>query len=164
MPQIFKVIETIVLPDGSELADAAEALQLLSDVPFSLAWAGSSTDSVSVVKLTRFAPAETEEQEPPPTEQADTEGTEEVQPGFTRPQPKHKRMAPRPRSPTHAPPAELVKRAREEADVEQSDTSWHSSGWRSSWWQKGTGSCHVCGKPRSEHAGKKFCDVRAAKR
>ena len=51
----------------------------------------------------------------------------------------------------------------EAASSEQrSDTEWHASSWQSSGWnwkKRCNSECHVCGKVRSDHVNKKFCNM-----
>jgi len=117
MPQTFKVVETIVLEDGAGLDQLAEALMVLSDMPFDLEWIGSNKESVAMVKLIRVSekpPDQTDqiEAEEEPDEQADEQQAEEQQPSSSSSsKPQFRQFAQGtilPRPPSRPPPVNLL--------------------------------------------------------
>lgn len=146
MAMTFKVVETFHLPEGSGPQDLAEAIQIVADCPFRLEWLSQET-SVRVVRLTRQASFASghEDQQP-----AELLAEEEL----------------RPEPPRYPPPG------REDPESsswwQSSSSSWWSADDRASAdsqsWQKRQTPCHVCGKVRSQHPDKKFCDRRAVKK
>jgi hypothetical protein len=131
MPQTFKVVETIVLPDGAGLDQLAEALMLLSDMAFNLEWTGGNSDSVLMVKLNRVAEEgqpdqasqiEAEEDEEPDQFENESEQAEEQQPSSSS-RPKFRQFSKGtilPRPPSRPPPASvLAERLNEKSSQEK---------------------------------------------
>jgi len=117
MPQTFKVVETIVLEDGSGLDQLAEALMVFSDMPFDLEYIGSNKESVTMVRLIRVAekpPDQTDQieaEEEVPDEQAEEQQAEDQQPSSSSSKPKFRQFAQGtilPRPPSRPPPANLL--------------------------------------------------------
>jgi predicted component of type VI protein secretion system len=193
MPKISKVVETFLLPDDTTLEDLAESVQLLADVPFSLTWAGDMSESCTMVKLNRIgcrdkyddAVADEGFLEAAPSEEEE-EAQRDQEPLYQKPKPKMfsgpvprppsrgsvaKQFAePRPPSGPPPEPAEAPRFRRPDSRAEQpvfkrikpaGEQPGDHRGSRSS---SSQGPCHVCGKVRSEHANKKFCERKPARR
>jgi len=139
MPVIFKVVETYILPNGSQLDALRDAIELAGDVPFCLEEEVILSQTAKFVKLTRVATVEDT------AEQGEDVGAESEE-------------------------AEIEARpSTSSQDDAWQEQTWQGSGWQdrsqpdSQWqedteWQGGN-PCHVCGKVRAEHPGKKFCTV-----
>lgn len=176
----FKVVETFMLPDGSSPDDLAESIQIVADIPFRLDWIQGDNPAVKLIRLTRIAVEH-------PVEAVGSE--EQAELGVAAAEDAAQRDSLSPQPPSYPPPNS---KGREEQEEEQDWGWWHcnkgkeeqeeeqdSSWWNrnqsdsNSWWSSSSSSnqtgrwkspCHVCGKFRSEHPDKRFCDVRAAKR
>jgi len=145
MPVKYKVVETFILDDGADEPELVAAIVTAATVPFDLS-EPSIDRGVRFVNLVREG-VEQSDDDPEPEQKANTADkgcqTEDSQ--------------------WHEEDKQWKKRNWQ--DRQWKETEWQDRQAQESNWQwQGGNPCHVCGKVRAEHPGKKFCDVQEFKR
>jgi hypothetical protein len=154
MPVVtFKVLETFRLHVGADLSDLQTAIDMMASEPYSLSQP-TMDRGVRFVNLVRDGDV-----------QSDDPGSEKAEPqeGLTANEGKRSQSSSWRDSQWHN---------RQWKDSDWEDKQWQTTDWTTDshatdWqdtthWQdaqwQGGNPCHVCGKVRAEHPGKKFCE------
>ena len=149
MAVTFKVVETFHLVEGADLTDLQRAIDIVADIPFDLSQQVIDR-GVRFVNLVRDGDAQSEDPEPEPKPGTADKGcqTEDSQ----------------------WPGRKGNWQGKHWQETDWKETDWQETdrqdqgGQESDWQWQGGNPCHVCGKVRAEHPGKKFCDLQANKR
>jgi hypothetical protein len=164
MPRTFKVIETFRLHDGADLSDLQSAICIMAGEPFSLSQLGVQRGLV-FVDLVRDGDEQTDESEPeasaPQKDKTTDEGQRSQSSSWHDSQWQDRQWKDSDWQEEHWQTTDWQEKQWQTTDSQTTD--WQTTDWEDTEWQGGN-PCHVCGKTRAEHPGKKFCNVYSNKR
>ena len=164
MPVKYKVIETFNLDDEAGEPELVEAIISAATVPFDLS-AGYEERGVRFVALVREGDNQSEQEDETPEKPKTANKGCQTQDSQWREQ--DRQWTKSDWQDRQRQDSNWQDRQRQESSGSgqgvagrAADREWQESDWQ---WQGGN-PCHVCGKVRADHPGKRFCDVQATKR